>query len=69
MATYAEIQSYVKKKYGYTVKTCWIAHVKELNGLPVRQAPNRYSPYKRLHPCPSSKRDAIEDAMKHLGML
>lgn len=28
-ATNKEIEDYVKKKYGFTVKTCWIAHVKE----------------------------------------
>jgi len=33
-ATYSEIQQYVKSKYGKVVKTCWIAHVKELSGLP-----------------------------------
>ena len=39
MATYRQIQEYVKQEYGCTVKTCWIAHVKELNGLEVHTAP------------------------------
>ena len=34
MPTYRDIQEDVKKLHGRTVKTCWIAHVKELNGLP-----------------------------------
>jgi len=33
MATYKEVQEYIKKKYGFIVKTCWIAHVKEMCGL------------------------------------
>lgn len=28
MATYGQIQDYVKDKYGFTAKTCWIAHHK-----------------------------------------
>ena len=32
MATYAEIAECVKRQSGFTPKTCWIAHVKELNG-------------------------------------
>lgn len=44
MATYKEIQEFIQKKYGYCVKTCWIAHMKEVCGLPVKMANNRYSP-------------------------
>ena len=33
MATYAKIQVWVKKEYGWQPKTCWIAHCKELKGL------------------------------------
>lgn len=69
MATYKQIRSYVKERYGCTVKTCWIAHVKELNGVPTRLAPNRISPKKRVNPCPASKRPMIEEAMRHYGMI
>jgi len=69
MATYRQIQTYVKERYGCTVKTCWIAHVKELNGLKPRPAPNRISIGKRKHPCPDSKRPLIEEAMRHYGMI
>jgi len=41
MATYGEIQSYIKNKYGYIVKGCWIAHVKEMVGLDVKISPRR----------------------------
>jgi hypothetical protein len=69
MATYKQIQDYVKKRHGCTVKTCWIAHVKELNGLELRTAPNRISGDKRKNPCPASKRPLIEEAMRHYGMI
>lgn len=48
MATYKDIQSYIKLNYDYTVKTCWIAHMKSICGLPVRQAYNRKDPEKRV---------------------
>lgn len=69
MATYREIQDDIKRKHGKTVKTCWIAHVKELNGLSLRVAANRLSPHTRKYPCPEYIRPLIEEAMRHLGVL
>ena len=69
MATYQQIQAFIKKRHGCTVKTCWIAHVKELNGLPTRRAPNRISAQKRMNPCPADKKSLIEEAMRHYGMI
>lgn len=69
MATYKAIAAHVKKHGGGTVKTCWIAHVKELNSLPLGDAPNRYDENERTNPCPDEKRSLIEDAMRRLGML
>ena len=69
MATYKQIQDYVKKTHQFTPKTCWIAHVKELNGLNTRTAPNRRSKENREYPCPNDKRAAIEDAFRHYGMI
>ncbi|MBC8492748.1 MAG: hypothetical protein H8D43_03100 [Chloroflexi bacterium] len=69
MATYKQIQDYVKERHGCTVKTCWIAHVKELNGLKLHRAPNREAGDKRKNPCPPSKRLLIEEAMRHYGMI
>ena len=69
MATYKEIQAYVKETYGFLPKTCWIAHMKELCGLPVKVAPNRYSLDKREKPCPADKQDALVNAFRHVGML
>lgn len=68
MATYREIAEFVRSKYGKTVETCWIAHVKDLNGLKPRRAPNRKSD-KRVKPCPDDKREMIEHAMRHFGMI
>ena len=69
MATYAAIQQWVKKKSGFVPKTCWIAHVKELNGLDPKVAPNRAKSGKRLVQCPPEKVAPIRAAMVHFGML
>lgn len=69
MATYREIQDYVKVKYGRSVETCHIAHVKELNGIPMRSAPNRVSDGKRVKPCPPELRPLIENALHALRGL
>jgi len=69
MATYKQIQADVKSRYGRSVKTCWIAHVKELNGLRPRLAPNRASAKIRKVPCPVTIRPIIEDSMRGFGMI
>ena len=58
--TYREIQDCVRRTFGFTPKTCWIAHVKERNGIAVRRAANRRDPNLRKVPCPPDKREAIE---------
>ena len=69
MATYRDIQEDIKRRHGRSVKTCWIAHVKELNRLHPRIAPNRHSSARREVPCPSEMRALIEASMRRLGML
>jgi hypothetical protein len=69
MATYKQIQEDVRGRYGQAVKTCWIAHVKELNGLTMRIAPNRHSLSARVHPCLAEVKPMIEDSMRRFGML
>lgn len=69
MATYREIQDDIRINEGRVVKTCWIAHVKELNGLPLRKAPNRHSVNQRVYPCPPEMRELIEASMRKLGVL
>ena len=68
MATYAQIRDYVKLTSGFVPKTCWIAHVKELNGLQVNRAWNRAG-NGRVVPCPSTKIPAIEGALRHFRMI
>ena len=67
MATYQTIQETIKRRHQRSVKTCWIAHVKELNGLAPERAPNRIAPNRRENPCPDWARPLIEDAMRRLG--
>ncbi len=55
MATYKQIQDYVKNTHGYTPKTCWIAHMKEICMLNPKVSPNRYSLKSRTNPCPSER--------------
>ena len=69
MATYKLIQDDVQKNHGRVVKTCWIAHVKELNNLSPKQSPNRISSTQRKYPCPEEIRPMIEGSMQRLGML
>jgi len=69
MATYHEITKWVKTTKGYTPKPCWIAHVKELCGLPLRTSPNRENPNIRKHPCPEHKIEDIKQAFRHYKML
>lgn len=69
MATYNQIQSWVKENYGLVVKTCWVAHVKEQCGLALRKAPNRIDPLKRVHPCPRDKIEPIKQALRNFNMI
>jgi hypothetical protein len=68
MATYNEIQQWIKKKYGFTVKTCWNADVKEQCGLPIRVAHNRREK-ERMYPCPKDRIKPIKKAFRHFRMI
>ncbi|WP_313638298.1 hypothetical protein [Paenibacillus sp.] len=69
MATYKQIQEYVKQKHGYIPKTCWIAHMKELSGLHPKMSPRRYSPNARVQPCPIEKQDDIKESFQYFKMI
>lgn len=69
MAIYKQIQDDVRSIHKVVVKSCWIAHVKELNGLQLRQAPNRISFSHRKYPCPEQFRPLIEQSMIKFGIL
>ena len=69
MATYKEIQSYVKEVNGYSAKSCWIAHMKEVCGLNPKMSARRYSKTERVHPCPENKQNDIKEAFKYFNMI
>jgi len=69
MAKYSDIQDYIKRKHGYSCKSCWIAHMKEVCGLNPKQSHNRYSSNSRTNPCPPDKQQDIINAFKHFGMI
>ena len=66
MSSYKEIQQDIRIRHGLTVKTCWIAYVRELNA---RSAANRVSLQKMNSPCPEDIRPFIEESMRRLGVL
>lgn len=69
VATYRQIQKWVKSDAGFVPKTCWIAHVKSDHGLVSREAFNRADSNVRQHPCPPEKRGVIEAALRHFRMI
>ena len=69
MATDAAIQKFVQRQQGFIPKMGWIAHVKEIHGIPTRRGANRARRARDVEPCPAEKREAIEEALRHFGML
>lgn len=69
MATYEQIRRDVRSSTGKIMQNCWIAHVKEMNGLAPKAAPNRKSLKERKKPCPDHMRPLIEASMRRLGLL
>jgi len=68
MATYAEIQERVRANGYPTPMTGWIAHVKEMNNLPLRRAPNRQGEIRQC-PCPPRMIAPIEQAFREFRMI
>jgi hypothetical protein len=69
MATDAEIQKFVQHNHGFIPKMGWIAHVKEVHGIPTLRGANRARRDRDIEPCPPEKREAIEEALRHFGMM
>lgn len=65
MATYEELEAWIKNEHRFTPRRCWIAHVKSLVGI----ANSRVRNADRKVPCPDERRDAIKAALKHFKML
>ena len=68
MASYREIKNYVLEKHGRRVKSGWIAHAKEVYGIPVKKAGNRKG-NERLWPCPKKNLALIKEAFEHFEMI
>jgi hypothetical protein len=69
MATKTEVQKFVQRHHGFIPKTEWIAHVKEVHGIPTLREANRARRGRNIEPCPAEKREAIEEALRHFGVL
>jgi hypothetical protein len=69
MATYEQVRTFVKDKHGKTMQSCWIAHAKEINKLPIKSTHNRKSSIKRVKPCPLKQLAWIEEAFRHFSMI
>src|SRR5262245_13014294 len=67
-STYRDIRAYIYARHGFSPRTGWIAHVKELNGLTLRPTHNRHGST-RVDPCPPERRAAIEEVLRHFGIL
>jgi len=67
-SAYRDIRAYVYARHGFSPRTGWIAHVKELNGLTLRPTHNRHGST-RVDPCPPERRAAIEEALRHFRTL
>ena len=68
-ATYSEIKSYIKEKYGFEVSSLYIALVKSKLGIKERENYNLGAGKARVPHCPPEKEEAIKDAFKHFNMI
>jgi hypothetical protein len=69
MATDAQIQKFVQRHHGFISKTGWIAHVKEAHGAPTLGEANRARRNRDVERCPQDRREAIEEALRHFGVI
>ncbi len=69
MATDAEIQKFVQQHHGFIPKPGWIAHVKEIRGISTLRGAKRARRDRAVEPCPPEKREAIEEALRHFGVM
>ena len=68
MTSYHEIRKYVQEKYGFYAKNTYIAHAKEVYGLPIKKSANRKGKERRW-PCPEKRLVELKDAFVHFGIL
>lgn len=63
MPTSSQIQRFVQHHHGFVPTADWIHHVKVGWGL------SRAGRVRRVVPCPPEKREAIEQALRHFGVI
>ena len=68
-ATYNDIKTYVREKYGFEVHSTYIGQVKEKLVLEKRKNYNLGSGEGRVPNCPLEKEEAIKEALKHFKMI
>jgi len=56
------------QKHGFTAKNGWIAHAKEVYGVPTKPSSNRKGKTRRW-PCPKKHFEQFKDAFEHFDML
>jgi len=67
MVTNDDIREYIFEKYNFKAKNAWIAHAKEVYGLPTRRS-NRESDIRKW-PCPKKRLEQIREAFVHFKLL
>ena len=68
-ATYDVIRDETRRQYGFSPKSCWIAHVLSDFGTTKRQAWNRLDPEKRAVPCPPRRPVDVERVLRELSCI
>ena len=66
--TNQKIRDYFQSKYGIKPTSNWIAHAKEVYGVPVRRAANRKGE-ERLWKCPKRHLVELKEVFEHFGLL
>jgi hypothetical protein len=59
----------VQRRHGFVPKTGWIAHVKDVHNIPTLREAKRARRDRAVEPCPPEKREAIEEALRHFGLI
>ena len=68
--TYKQVQEYVLEHSGLKVSSLYIAQVKQKHGIIERECYNApKTEGGRVPNCPPEKEKAIEDALRHFGMI
>ncbi len=67
MTSYQQIKDYIQENHGKKIKSVWIAHAKEIYGIPIKKASNRQG--ERRWPCPKKNLPLIKEAFEHFEMI